>query len=88
MKNKNTTTVVVHTIVYQMGPRSWRPDSSLGDKVDDSAVAGFLDDDGVREGVREFYSHTDIPADDGRSASVLSFTLQGNSSGPEPSFKE
>ena len=85
--NKNKTVVVVHITVYQMGPRSWRPDSCLGDKVDDSAVAGFLHDDGVREGVRYFYSHADIPTDDGRSGSVLSFTLQGNSSGPEPSLE-
>ena len=75
--DKNTATAVVYSVVYQMGPRSWRPDSSLGDKVDDSAVAGFLDDDGVREGVRDFYSHTDIPADDGRSASVLSCHFTG-----------
>ena len=27
-----------------MGPRSWRPDSSLGDTVDDSQVAAHLDD--------------------------------------------
>ena len=88
MVNKNNTIDLVHITVYQMGPRSWRPDSSLGDKVDDSAVAGFLDDNGVREGVRDFYNHTDIPTDDGRSGSVLSFTLQGSNSGPEPSLKE
>ena len=71
-----------------MGPRSWRPDSSLGDKVDDSTVALFLDDDGVRDGVRDFYTHSDIPADDGRSGSVVSFSLQGKNAGPEASFSE
>ena len=71
-----------------MGPRSWRPDSSLGDKVEDSAVAGFLEDDGVRDGVHDFYNNDDVPADDGRSASVLSFSLAGTNSGPEPSQNE
>lgn len=72
----NEVTRLVPVPVYQMVPRSWRPDSSLGDKVEDSAVVGFLDDQGVRDGVREFYSSTaDEPTEDPNSTTV-SFSLQ------------
>ncbi len=43
-----------------MSGRSWRPDSSLGDTVADDTVAGHLDDQEVRDGVRQFLSHSEV----------------------------
>ncbi len=64
--------------VYQTGPRSWRPDSSLGNHVDDDAVAGFLDDAAVRDGVRGFYAAEDAEAaaPEGDGATTVAFSLQ------------
>ncbi len=64
---------------YQLGPRSWRPDSSLGDNVADDQVAAHLDET-VSTDVMEFMNP--LPDQDVEIESVVAFSLSSQTPTP------